>query len=226
MSRYLIILSVILSLLAISCSTIRQIRPLDPGQSAVNVSVGGPITKVGSIFIPLPILSLGYNYGLPYNLDIEAGFGVTQAVYKVTHVDAGINWRPLMPSGWIPGAIVTPKVQLMTNFNPASLRLYPELALTGWWQPSKHFLPYLGIENWFIFASERPDGNPQPHHWLFSPYVGITACNGPWQFQLEARSYAPNLNHVEAGSPENIGIGDYAVLGVILGVGYQFGMKK
>jgi hypothetical protein len=226
MSRFFFSLFLIIVLLASSCSTIRQIRPLDPGQFAANLTVGGPITNVAGVYIPLPILALGYNYGLVKNIDLEAGFGITQAIFKIMHIDAGINWRPFMPSGWIPGAIATPKLHFMTNFKPSSFRLYPDLALTGWWQPSKHFLPYLGIENWFIFASERPDGNPQPHHWLLAPYAGITACNGPWQFQLEARVYSPNINHILAGAPENIGLGDYGVLGVIIGVGYEFGVKK
>jgi hypothetical protein len=131
-----------------------------------------------------------------------------------------------MPKGWVPGAIVSPKFQLMTNFKPNSFRLYPELILTGWWRPSEHFLPYVGLENWFVLGSTRPDGNKQDHHWLIAPYLGLTMCNNHWQFQIEGRVYTPNINHITSGAPENIGLGNYGVLGVFLGVGYQFGGKK
>jgi hypothetical protein len=209
----------------VSCSSVRQIRPLDVGESAVNVSLGGPITKyIGDAYLPLPLISVGYNYGLMRTFDLEAGFHVMQAVFGIMHFDIGANWRPLQSRAWIPGLIVTPRFHFMTNFEPDAFSFYPDLALTLAWHPKEFFYPYAGIENWFELRTERDDNVEQPHHWLIVPYAGAVLCRGRWQFQVEARAYTPNLRNTGRG-PKNIGFGEYGILGVFLGVGRTFGGK-
>ena len=219
------IFALCIAILAISCSSVRRIRPLDVGQSAVNVSIGGPVLKVAGVYTPIPLLSLGYNYGLLRNLDLEGGLGVTQAVYKILALDLGANWRPLIAHGWIPGIIATPKIHILTNFTPASLRVYPDILATLWWQHKNWLYPYLGIENWIEYHTERTDGNPQTHHWLITPYLGASFANGAWQYQIEGRVYEPNLRN-DTGAPARMGFGPYGVLGLFLGIGYEFGDKK
>jgi hypothetical protein len=223
MNKLLFVVAIGMAGVLSSCSSIRQIRPLEPGQSAVNVSLGGPIQKISGAYMPTPILSAGYNYGLKRTLDLEAGVGLLQAAFGIIHLDLGANWRPLVARGWIPGVIATPKVQLMTNFKPQSLLVYPEAILTAWWRPTKVLYPYVGIENWIEYHSKRFDGNDQTHHWLFAPYLGLSICKQHWQFQIESRWYTPNIDPILAGATDHFGVGEHGVLGAILGVGYLFG---
>ena len=84
--------------------------------------------------------------------------------------------------------------------------------------------PYLGIENWFELQQEREDGNPQRHHWIVAPYLGVQLCTPKrWQYGLEMRYYTPNLNHELGRAPGNLGFGDYGILGFFLSVSRGFG---
>jgi hypothetical protein len=209
-------------LLAAGCSTVRQIRPLDKGESRVSLSAGGPITQVGKIYMPLPLISAGYNYGIMEKLDAEIGVHITDMLYGIMKIDAGVNWRPMVPPLYSPGIIISPKIFGMTDFSAGGSRLYPDLGITAYWDLKKYRYLYIGIENWVEFQTKRLDGNPQLNHWLFAPYTGASMGNRLWQFQGEVMVYTPNLNN--QGRPiKNIGLGKYGAIGVFLGVSRSFG---
>ena len=207
--------------LLFACSSVRRVRPLESGASAITVSLGGPITEVAKKYIPLPLLSAGYNYGINNRLGIEAGLNLTSALFGLLHVDAGVNWYPLSANGAIPGITVTPKLLIISNFEAGGHRLYPTLTPTLYWDIKRHFV-YTGVENWFEIHTERSDGNEQSHHWLVAPYIGYGYTWKKWQFQLEARGYTPNLENTGRAT-KNIGFGDHGIIGVFLGVGRTMG---
>lgn len=203
-----------------SCSTVRQIRPLERGESALTISLGGPITKLGDVYIPLPLLSAGYNRGILSNkLDIEAGLHLTEALYKTLMIDAGVNYRPILSNRWKPGLIITPKIFFMTNFKNA--RLYPSLCITSNWKINSHVYIYTGLENWFEFSKTRDDNNKQKHHWLINPYLGTNFGRDKLFFQIEGRWYIPNKSNQES-TTSHIGVGEHGILGVMLGINYIF----
>lgn len=212
----------IFGLLIASCSTVRQIRPLNKGESSVALSVGGPITQVGKIYFPLPLISVGYNYGCIDKLDVEAGFHVLFAIYGILEADLGVNWRPWSAKVFRPGLILSPKLFVMTNFKPASLRLYPDIGCTAYWEMAKYRYAYLGLDNWIECHQVRDDGNIQKEHWLIAPYAGMSIGNRLWQVQIEAKWYTPNLIN-DSRAVKNIGIGRYGIVGVFLGVNRSFG---
>jgi hypothetical protein len=209
-------------LMLLNCAAVRQIRPLEPGESAINVSLGGPTTKyIGDAYAPLPLLSIGYNRGLLRCLDLEAGLDLTHTLYGVPKIDAGVNWRPFKAERWRPALIVTPKLHFATDFSTAA-RLYPALSLTGAWHAGR-FYPYLGIENFFELQQERADGLEQENHWLIAPYAGLSIAHKKWQFQVEMRAYTPNLRNDYSRGPDNWGFGDYGIIGFFIGIGRTFG---
>ena len=187
--------------------------------------MGGPITQVGKAYLPLPLISVGYNYGLLEKFDIEAGFHVLSAVYGIAHLDVGANWRPWAAAGFSPGFIMSPKLFVMTDFTPASLRLYPDIGLSAYWEIAKYRYWYLGLDNWIEYHQTRDDGNPQKEHWLVAPYAGVSLGNRLWQAQVEAKWYAPNLVN-DGRAVKNIGVGKYGIIGVFLGVSRSFGGVK
>lgn len=209
-----------------SCTPVRQVTPLEPGQSAVHVSLGGHLTNyVGDIQLPLPLLGIGYNRGMLPWLDIEGGIDVTHLLYKNLSMDLGANLRPISTRRWRPALIVSPRAHLATDFD-FYFRFYPVLSLTGAWNPREGaFHPYLGLESWWELVNERDDGNEQEHHWIVAPYVGLALVRRKWQYQIECRWYAPNIDNDYGRAPSNFGPGDQGILGFYLGIGRTFGKK-
>lgn len=220
-----VVIAIPVSIIAITmmagCSGVRFVRPLDKGSSAATVSLGGPITQVAGKYLPLPLLSAGYGYGITDYLSAEAGLHVTSALFGIAHLDAGVNWTPLRTQGMVPGVVISPKLVLLSNFKPHESRAYPAVTPTLYWEAGRHLL-YTGAENWFERHTVRSDGNEQPHHWFFIPYVGYGLSKGKWRFQGEGRVYMPNLKNIY-GATTNLGFGDYGVFGIFLGVSRTFG---
>ncbi|MBN1307616.1 MAG: hypothetical protein JXA18_06855 [Chitinispirillaceae bacterium] len=212
---------VLIASLLLACSSVRRVVPLESGASAITVSLGGPVTEVGKKYLPLPLLSAGYNYGINGRLGIEAGLNLTGALFGLLHVDAGVNWYPLTVKGPIPGITVTPKLFFMTNFESGGNRLYPTITPTLYWKLGRH-LVYTGIENWFEVHTRRSDGNEQPRHWLIAPYLGWGLSWKKWLFQLEGRGYTPNLANTGRAT-KNIGFGSHGVIGFFMGVSRTIG---
>jgi hypothetical protein len=212
----------LLCIFTLSCSGLRQVRPLEKGESRVSLSAGGPFTKVGNIYIPAPLISLGYNYGIAKKLDAEVGTNFFAMLYGIAHFDAGVNWRPLTPRHYVPGLILSPKIFLMTDFRPGDSRIYPDLGFTAYWEIKHYRFVYLGLENFFELSTRREDGNKQQNNWLIAPYAGMTLGNKIWQFQFEAKLYTPNLPN-NLHTAKNIGVGDHGIFGVFLGVSRSFG---
>ncbi|MFP4417337.1 MAG: hypothetical protein ACOC41_01745 [Chitinivibrionales bacterium] len=219
--RKLTSFSLAVALLFANCSTVRHVRPLKTGQQQVTLSLGGPITEVGKSYLPLPLLGVGYTYGLRENLSLEGGLGVTSLLFGIMQLDAGCSFFPFKANGWVPGVFISPRFFLITDFEKESLRLFPDLDFGGYWEYKRHYF-YLGLESWFEIHSDRSDGVEQKHHWLAVPFLGYGIEKNRWSFQLEARVYTPNLENTGRAT-KNIGIGDNGILGVFLGVNRQFG---
>jgi hypothetical protein len=224
--RAILFVSMAFALSLCSCSSVRQVRPLDKGESSITFSVGGPITQVGKVTVPLPLLSVGYNRGIiAERLDIETGLHLTQLLFGILDIEAGVNVRPLLAKAGRPGITITPKFFFMTDFKPASARFYPDLGLTLYWDIKQTVYIYTGLENFFELATTRDDRNKQKNNWLIAPFLGVDVGNNDWQLQVEGRLYTPNLSN--RGKPtKNIGFGDQGALGVFLGVNHAFGGNR
>jgi len=210
----------------VSCTAVRQVRPMEPGENVVNLSLGGPMTKyAGDAFLPLPFLSLGYNRGLTRALDLEAGIDLTHTLFSNPKIDLGVNWRLQQPERWHPGITLSPRLHGVSDFKSA-VRVYPALSMTWAWRATRSLWPYLGMENFFELQWKREDDQFQTHHWLIAPYAGLALCHGRWQYQLEVRVYTPNLDNDYGRAAENLGFGNHGILGFFLGVGRTFGRTR
>ena len=212
-----------------SCSSIRHVIPLEPGESRISASIGGPITLVGDYYIPVPFLTLGYNYGLKHNLDLEAGFKITDELFGasigVTAIDAGVNYHVFTDCKFRPGLYLSLKGMLTTQFKKENTRFFPLIDFGCYWHPSKRNYIYLGMENWIELHTQRYDGNPQENHILLNPYIGYILQNKKWLFQLEGRAVTINCTN-KGRAPKNIGFGDQGIIGVYIGISREFGAGK
>lgn len=207
-----------------SCTAIRKVKAPVKGESTVCVSLGGPITEVSKKYIPLPLLGIGYNYGLSEKIALEGGLNITNALFGVVNADAGVNWYPLKPQNIKPGFLLMSKLFVLSKLKMKDNRIYPAITPVFYWEIDKHII-YTGVENWFEFHSIRNDGNPQKHHWLKIPMIGYELVWKSWQFQVEGRVYLPDVKNTY-GPTHNLGFGEYGILGIFIGTAYSFGGKK
>ena len=147
--------SLALVLLA-GCSTTRALAPLEKGQHGATFSVGGPFVQFAGAPIPLPIASVGYQYGIDGKSNVHGAFYLTQLVlFKVGGFDVGIN-RELSPA-----AGARPRVMVdFTNYlffgdhspgDPAGgARWFPDVSLMLTWDLGQrpHRI-YLGVDTFF-----------------------------------------------------------------------------
>jgi hypothetical protein len=202
-----------------SCSTVRQIRPVDPGSISATASIGGPF--VGQIsWCPLPLISLAGNYGVIKNLDVELGWNATAALFGIMDLDLGVNYRPWLSQNWRPGLLLSAKGFLMTDFRPRNTLGYPDIGLTAFWQIHKDWYYYAGVENWFEYHSMRYDGNAQRYNWIPTIHTGMHVGNSKWLFQIEGKWYLPYAD----GTRHTVEtVGSLGAFGLFLGLSRDFG---
>lgn len=221
--RYREILCLIFALFLLSsCSSVRRIRPLPKGQMAISGSVGGPLTSVGDVTIPLPLVSLAVNYGAASRWDLQAGVHLTSAFFGIAHFDAGVNWHPWGSNRFRPGLLVSPKLSFLTDFSPSGFRLYPSCAFTGFWEITPRWAIYTGLDNWWELRVLRTDGRPQEHRWLPTLHLGISLCSKKWEYVLESKLFLPGVDN--SGRPvKNVGLDQKGMLGFFIGISRAFG---
>ncbi|MBW2461196.1 MAG: hypothetical protein JRH11_06085 [Deltaproteobacteria bacterium] len=221
-------LSPFLLVIVAACAPVRRVAPVEVGQHILSAGFGGPIAEVGrgtGIYMPAPVITAGYGYGLHELFDLEAGLQVTELFVGGLALDAGVNFRPLRPEGFRPGLIFPVKVHGLVPFRGRgvdTMRLYPDIGVTALWQwPDRHFYTYVGVTVWFDLAS-RGDGNDQPSRVLPVMHLGQTLGNEIWQFSVELRYYTPNISD-EFRLVDVADLGGQGSLGAVLGFSWALG---
>ena len=216
-------LLVALCVFSMGCSPVRQVRPLAPGERSISLGLGGSLTEIGSVTIPLPQLSLGYNHGFlgggPFgHLDGTAAVYFLSMAYGVGHIELGANWRPLLPDRLKPGVTISPRLFATTDFTPGGVRVYPDLGLTLSTRVTPQLYPYAGLESFFVLSRTRPDNNPTPSHWIPSLYAGAEVGGERLRVTFEGRLTAFHLPNEMGRAVQNVGAGEKGHFGLYLGV--------
>lgn len=89
-----------LLLLAGGCSTVHGIRPIGKGAVSVDASLGGPITQVFGMPIPLPLTTVGATVGATDTTDVHAAVHPTAAaMFGIGAGEVGVSQQFLAPRG-------------------------------------------------------------------------------------------------------------------------------
>lgn len=76
------------------CTTFNNARPLEPGQHAASLTLGGPLTNVPGVGpIPLPNVTIEGRHGVMHHLDVNYGLHVLPMVFGVAGGHAGATWQ-------------------------------------------------------------------------------------------------------------------------------------
>jgi hypothetical protein len=217
-----IALSVLLSVVVVSCAPTRHIIPLKLGESEVSVALGGPLITYSEKVIPAPMISVSYGYGLDTNITIFGGAHITSALFGVLQADLGMRYGLIYVDNWSPG------ITLGASLNPAvdvwegNFKIWPEIMASTRWSIGDHN-PYIALSSWIELASKRAHDQEQEVHLLPSISIGDIYKSTNWDYALEARWIAPGLSN-KGIVVDYHGISDHGAIGLYFSVGRRFGL--
>lgn len=219
-----------LPLLALTaCATMNGARPLERGQHAFGVTVGGGLVELGAP-IPLPNVVVEARHGLPEvahrPFDLGYGLNATALPFGMIAGHVGADWLLLRQDrGW-PALSLTDRVFFATNLLGLGSKIDPQLELwandqvevTASWLV-KGQLPYVSLSQYTDLGSPAL---------TLTPAVGFvldpkTSGRGV-ALQTEVRWYGlsqPDEAATVTWVPNSMGI-----LGITLGLSGRFGEAK
>jgi len=216
-SRYLIlaVLPVMVLLVVTRCGTVTAVTPLHRGESALGVSLGGPVADLAGMNIPVPYAAARYRHGLNDRAGLYAGVHLLPAALGVVGVDFGFSYHFLEQRGWVP--CVGTSAGVAAFFRPGGgAALFPQLDVVASHRFGDKFTAYVGSQSMYQFRTAPAV--------VLAPFVGGQfKVSDPLSFGLEAKWYAPT----EPTHPRNVDyklpIANHGAVGFVLGANWLFG---
>lgn len=216
-----LVVSLLVATLA-SCAPNRFVKPLDKGQQAAGLSLGGPLIKYGSATIPMPLLSATYGYGFDSTLTGFGGLNITSAFYGNVQLDLGVTKKLLSQKGYIPAVSITPVANIIYR-NKDAKKFYPQLDINAYWELNHNRnLLYAGVSNWFELSGKKAYDKEQPNHWLFTPQVGHVFMRRKWDITIEAKVIAPHISYQSNVAEYQSPLGKNGAFGIYFGYTRKF----
>ncbi|MCP4809372.1 MAG: hypothetical protein GY913_11660 [Proteobacteria bacterium] len=176
-------------LLSLACSASHGVRPVGQGNHAVEVSVGGPVARLGGKPIPIPLSTVGWRYGVHDRSDVHLRLQPTAAALGIWAGDVGASWMLLDQEGRRP-AVVT-EGSLLVSGNAAGFRTWGELeTLASWELGEKRHLVYGGADLLLQPARANTDYLPTRRvlagpvlgaRWMAGERLGIATAVTWWE---------------------------------------------
>ncbi|MCO4773404.1 MAG: hypothetical protein KDA24_25450 [Deltaproteobacteria bacterium] len=175
------VLLVTLLCLGSGCATLNGARPLEPGETELGISIGGPVLEFGGGALPVPNLNIQGRHGLVRALnrplDIAYGLNATALPFGILQGHVGVNWLLVHQKQGAPALAITYNQFFATN--ALGLPSKPKGELEGWAANQieanlswliKQQLIYVGLAQYFDF------GNPQL---TLTPSFGVVLDTSP-----------------------------------------------
>jgi hypothetical protein len=168
------------------CGTVSTVRPLEPGQNAVALSVGGPVvTLPGIADVPLPYSVLRYRWGLVNDLEAHVGLHPTMLAFGTIGLDAGVSYELVHGNKVLPSLVLGINPTIWVNpFNEAA-GFSPEAEAVFSWIVWDKLLLYTGGQT--FFQLEKP----------YTPWAALLGAEyrfGAVGLGLETKWYSPTEN--------------------------------
>jgi len=212
------------------CTTFTNARPLSPGQHAVALTGGGPLTNVPGIGqIPLPNVTVEGRSGVADHLDVNYGIHLLPALYGAPGAHVGVTWQLFdQPTPVVPALSVGQRLFGFTNFadgRRADKAFYAlsQTDLTLSWEPMAQQLFYAGATGYAPLNAHLDGDDATVGVVHFAPFVGVVLSPGlDWlQLNVEGRWLSPTTDQRFA-VVDWIGPDDKGVWAVSAGVSVVF----
>ena len=200
---------------AMRCGTVTAVSPLHRGESALAVSVGGPVADVAGMNIPLPYAVARYRYGLNGQAGIYVGGHLLAAGFGLAGLDFGFSYHFLRQQGWIPtvGAIAGITALIQPGGGEA---LFPQLDLVASYRLGNRFTAYFGSQSMYQFQSAP--------NVVLAPFVGTGwRVSDAFSLNLEAKWYAPTEKTHPRNVDYSLPIAEHGAVGFVLGANWLLG---
>ncbi len=195
--------AVVVGLAASGCTTFSNARPLAPGQHAVAVTGGGPLTNVPGIGqIPLPNVTVEGRSGVVHHLDVNYGVHLLPAAYGAPGAHIGATLQLFdQPEAVVPALSVGQRLFGFTNVvdsRRAQKAFYAlsQTDLTASWEPLPNQLFYAGATG-YVPLNAHVDGDDATQGVVrFAPFAGVVVSPGvDWlQLNVEGRWLSPSTD--------------------------------
>jgi hypothetical protein len=170
-----------------ACGTTQSVRPLGAGSSAVDFSLGGPLLGA-DVGAPVPLMLVGYRYGLDDRSDLFGRLHVLPAVGRVLALELGGSRLLSSQRGRLVPALSV-SVQGLVVASAGAVLGVPAASLNASWS-MRPWLLYVGSQQALSFG-RRLDGSGAALHW--APYAGATVDLRRWTVGAELRWWDPHV---------------------------------
>ncbi len=212
----------LLLLLAISCAPSRFVKPLEKGQKAINVHLGGPLIGFAGTTIPIPFTSVTGGYGLKENLTVFASIHTTALAFRVFETDIGIVKQLMAQKGYAPAITITPVINMAFDGWEYNFKFWPQIDINAYWHyKQKRNFFYIGLGNWFELSTNKAHNEKQLVHWIYNPHLGHTFVRNKWDYNLEVKYLAPTTERTP-NVVDYKGFGSTGAVGVYFSVTRKF----
>ncbi len=210
-------------LLIFSCSPTRFVKPIEKQQQAVGFSFGGPLINFSNTYIPIPLSSLSYAYGLTDKITTYAGLHTTSLLFGNLQTDMGALFLLYSKDKNKFGITANLALQQAYNLrNRTGFRVWPSTDINVYYhiKEKPHYI-YAGLNSWFEFSKYRAHQEAQPINILPNMHLGFVWNRAKFIHQVE-------LKYLGIGIPNQpnvvtyLGIGGHGALGVYYNVSFKF----
>jgi hypothetical protein len=208
-------LAAVVLMAAVRCGTITAVTPLHRGESALGVSLGGPVANVAGMNIPMPYAVARYRYGLNDQAGLYAGGHLLAAARGIVGLDFGFSYHFLAQKGWVPTVGTSAGVAAFIQPGGDDA-LFPQLDLVASYRLGRRFTAYFGSQSMYQFRDAPAV--------VLAPLVGAECrLSDRFGLAIEAKWYAPT----EPTHPRNVNyalpISNHGGVGFVLGANWTFG---
>jgi hypothetical protein len=187
------------------------LRPAPKGELLVDLSVGGPMLKLGGAPIPAPLSAVGVRFGVHERADVQLHVHPTAACLGVMGLDIGSSLLVVDGEGALPDVTATGRFFGFTDFK--EFRPYLQVGAVASWRLFDRIAPYLGVDGLVQFGAPP----------LLAVAAGLQGIFGRFTAQLEAKWFGighdPKFMVVDWVSPGS------GAIGIMFGFGYRFDVE-
>ena len=207
-----------------SCSVSRAVKPLPKGSGAMQLSMGGPISKDLPTPVPfiVPITTVGYAHGVTERTSVHGAVHPTGlAAFGIFAMDVGATTLLMEADGARPRLMLDGDLVFATGNNApgepiGGTRLFPNADLIAAWDLGPHAV-YGGF-NQLI--------QPFPvFRYHVTPQLGALLSTGRVDFQFEYKWMAPTSNNLITAA-EFVGPVGLGASSIQLGLGIRLGKQE
>lgn len=205
-----------------SCAPSRFVKPLEKGEKALNVNLGGPLIGFAGTTIPIPFTSVTGAYGVKEKMTAFSSLHTTSLAFGVFQAEMGLVKQLNNQKLWLPAFSLSPVANLAFDRWEYNFRFWPQLDANAFWEyKGGQWLTYAGVSNWFDLSAKKAHGETQNTNWIYNFQLGQTLSRGKWNYSLELKYLAPFQNRLP-NVVDYKGFGEKGAVGLYLSFTRKF----